>query len=148
MRQGQGSAAFRFGDCVTCKQSCELLGGIVHPFLQYSSAHFGICKRRHGPQRFGSKLRTEIFPELLLKCCVLQLVGLVPATERAVAFAWYKPQIQRLSGFLDQADDRQVGVPSVQNLASAFTYRRPPVIRGAGCRHHSGGADQLDAFDA
>ena len=148
MRQGQGGTAFRFGDRVTCKQSRELPGGIVHPFLQYSPTHFSICKRRHGPQRFGGKLRTEILPELLLKCCVLQLVRLVPATERAVASARYKPQAQRLSGFLDQADDHQIGVPSVQNLAGAFAHRRPPVIRSTGRRHNSGGADQLDASDA
>ena len=147
MRQRQGSAPLRSSDRATFKQNRDLLGGADHPLLQHSPANFGVCKRRHGPQRFGSKLRTEIFPEFLLKCCVLQFVRLVPATKRAVAFARHKPQIQRLSGFLDQADDRQVSMPFIQNLAGTFAHRRPPLIRGTRRLHNVGGADKRDALD-
>ena len=86
--------------------------------------------------------------EILLKTHMLQHVRLVPATERAVVFSRHEPQAQNLSGLLDRADDRQIGMPFVQNLAGVVSHRRQPVIRGAGRRHNSGGADQLDASDA
>ena len=83
-RQERGSAAFRH---------------CIHP-----TACLGVCRRLHVSQ--CSNLRKEVFAEIFLKTRMLQLVSLlVPATERAVAFARYKPQIQRFSGFLDRADD-------------------------------------------
>ena len=85
--------------------------------------------------------------ELLLKRHVLQFVRLVCTIERAVAFPRHKPQTQYLSGFLDQADDRQIGIPFIQNLAGAFAHRRTPLIRGAGRLHNAGGADELDALN-
>ena len=148
MRQGQGSAVFRPSDRVTFKQNLEFLGGVEQFFRQHPTAYLGVCKRSYGAQCFGKKLCTEFFAEILLKTHILQHVRFVPTRERAVAFARYKPQTQRLFRFLDRADDYQIGFPIIQNLAGTSAHLRPPFVRGVGRRNNSGGADQLDASDA
>ena len=76
----------------TVEQGGELFCGVPKSFLQYSPACLGFCERGYRHQRRGSEFGTEIVPKILAQSRIIQLIGLVSASERALARAWHKPQ--------------------------------------------------------
>ena len=140
----QGSAVFRIADCRNLQQTGQLLRGILQSFLQYLTAHFSIRERSHRHQCRGGELAAKVLVEVRAERYVFQPVSLVSAIERAFARTWHKPQAQAFTGRLDQADDRQVGVPLFHYRESTLLHGRKPIVPSTESRNASSRADQFD----
>ena len=143
----QGGTVVNSTDCGPVEQIGKLFRGVPQSFLQHPTTYLGVRESGHGRQRHSGELGAEVIVEIRAKCHVFQLVGLVPATERACARARHEPQAQCLSGLFDQTGDRQIAVPVFQHRASAFLHGWAPFVPGTGSRHETGRADQRDALN-
>ena len=143
----QGSAVSRIANCGNLEQTGQLLRGVLQSFLQHLTAHFSIRERSHCHQCRGGELAAKVIVEVRAERYVFQPVSLVSAIERAFARTRHKPQAQAFTGFLDPADDRQVGVPLFHYRESTLLHGRKPIVPSTGSRNAPSRADQFDPLD-